>query len=142
MATSAAITPRCSSTPRIHRTRRRCAARSKWRGKTGRGDCSRRSGSSRLGRPVFAAEDGMSVMAVLFSILAATSTPAAYDPELTSYEYPFPVSFYELTSQRQKLRMAYLDVKPSQPNGRTVLLFHGKNFSAAYWEPTIRSLTA
>ena len=30
--------------------------------------------------------------------------------------------------------------EPAAPNGRTVLLLHGKNFSAAYWEPTIRAL--
>lgn len=73
---------------------------------------------------------------------AAAKPAAGLDPELTTYPYPFPVSFFELTAQRQKLRMAYLDVRPEQPNGRTVLLLHGKNFSAAYWEPTVRALTA
>jgi pimeloyl-ACP methyl ester carboxylesterase len=34
-----------------------------------------------------------------------------------------------------------MDVLPTQrPNGRTVVLLHGKNFSGAYWEPTIRVL--
>ena len=36
--------------------------------------------------------------------------------------------------------MAYVLAEPAEPNGRTVLLLHGKNFSAAYWEPTIRAL--
>jgi pimeloyl-ACP methyl ester carboxylesterase len=65
----------------------------------------------------------------------------AYDAELSNYPYPFPVSFHTFTAQGQPLRMAYLDVAPtSDANGRTVLLLHGKNFSAAYWGPTIRAL--
>ncbi|WP_370865974.1 alpha/beta fold hydrolase [Chondromyces apiculatus] len=35
------------------------------------------------------------------------AAPVALDPELTSYEYPFPVQLFSLTSQRQALRMAY-----------------------------------
>jgi pimeloyl-ACP methyl ester carboxylesterase len=34
-----------------------------------------------------------------------------------------------------------MDVKPSKPNGRTAVLLHGKNFCAATWESTIRTLT-
>ena len=71
----------------------------------------------------------------------STSNGPAYDADLTNFEYPFPVQFREFDSQRQKLRMAYMDVKPANPNGRTVLLLHGKNFSGAYWEDTIRALT-
>lgn len=67
--------------------------------------------------------------------------PGAFDPEATTYPYPRPVRFFELTAQRQSLRMAYLDVPPeSAPNGRTVLLLHGKNFGAFAWETTIASL--
>jgi pimeloyl-ACP methyl ester carboxylesterase len=65
------------------------------------------------------------------------------DAEATNFSYPFPVSFLPLTAQRQVLRLAYMDVSPSgRPNGRTVLLLHGKNFSGAYWEPTIRALAS
>ncbi|XXY49427.1 alpha/beta hydrolase [Sorangium sp. So ce269] len=71
----------------------------------------------------------------------AAAPAAGLDPELTSYAYPFPVRYLEVESQRQKLRMAYMDVQPEKPNGRAVLLLHGKNFSASYWEPTIRALT-
>jgi pimeloyl-ACP methyl ester carboxylesterase len=74
---------------------------------------------------------------------AAQAKPLVLDPELTTYAYPFPVAFHELTSQRQIVRMAYLDVAPTAAaNGRTALLLHGKNFSAAYWAPTIRALAA
>lgn len=37
------------------------------------------------------------------------------DPESTNFPYPYPVQFFELRSQAQTLRMAYLDVPP---NGR------------------------
>lgn len=74
-----------------------------------------------------------------------STAPAGADPrfdaELSAYEYPFPVHYLEFSSQRQKLKMAYMDVAPAQPNGHTVLLLHGKNFTGAYWAPTIRFLT-
>jgi pimeloyl-ACP methyl ester carboxylesterase len=72
-------------------------------------------------------------------LLAATT---AYDAELSAYPYPFPVRHFELRAQRQVLRMAYMDVQPETPNGETVVLLHGKNFCGAYWEDTIRALSA
>ncbi|HEY6077659.1 MAG TPA: alpha/beta hydrolase [Polyangiaceae bacterium] len=72
----------------------------------------------------------------------ASSADARFDAELSGSSYPFPVKHFELTSQRQKLRMAYMDVQPSEANGKTVLLLHGKNFSAAYWQRTIELLSA
>jgi pimeloyl-ACP methyl ester carboxylesterase len=36
--------------------------------------------------------------------------------------------------------MAYMDVRPDTPNGRTAVLLHGKNFCAATWERTITEL--
>jgi pimeloyl-ACP methyl ester carboxylesterase len=73
----------------------------------------------------------------------AAAVAAALDPELTTYAYPYRVWFHGPRSQGQALRMAYMDVAPTAPpNGRTVLLLHGKNFSAAYWAPTIGALTA
>jgi len=74
---------------------------------------------------------------------AAPASDPRFDAELSASPYPYPVAYFELASQRQKLRMAYLDVKPSQsPNGKSVLLLHGKNFSAAYWQSTVALLTA
>ncbi len=70
----------------------------------------------------------------------ADAPPPAYDPELTNYAYPRPVRVFALHDQRQDLKMAYVLAEPDPSNGRTVLLLHGKNFSAAYWEPTIRAL--
>ncbi len=70
------------------------------------------------------------------------SPQGALHPELTNYNYPFSVNFFEFESQSQKLRMAYVDVAAAKPNGRTIVLLHGKNFSASYWAPTIRALNA
>jgi pimeloyl-ACP methyl ester carboxylesterase len=69
------------------------------------------------------------------------ATTTALDPELTNYQYPFPVRFHEVDTQGQKLRMAYMDVASAKPNGRTAVLLHGKNFSGSYWASTIRALT-
>ena len=71
---------------------------------------------------------------------APSHEPRTFDAELTGYRYPRPVEFYEFTSQGQQLRMAYMLAEPEKSNGHTVLLLHGKNFSGAYWEPTIREL--
>lgn len=68
-----------------------------------------------------------------------TAVPLAID--LANYEYPFPVSTLQLKAQQQDLTMAFMDVAPEKPNGRTVLLLHGKNFNGAYWRSTISALT-
>jgi len=64
----------------------------------------------------------------------------AYDADLTAYPYPYEVHFRSFEAQGQSLRMAYMDVQPATPNGRAVLLLHGKNFSGAYWADTIAPL--
>ena len=80
-----------------------------------------------------------------FLLAAAAADPGdepAYGPELEGFDYAFPVQLFAFESQRQKLHMSYLDVSPQAPNGRTVVLLHGKNFCAATWEATrpVRSL--
>ena len=68
----------------------------------------------------------------------------ALDPLLTTYEYAYPVHFFEAKTQQQMLRMAYVDVAPSAATGakpRTIVLLHGKNFSAGYWAKTIELLS-
>jgi len=71
----------------------------------------------------------------------AAQRRAALDPELTNYQYPHPVGFHEFDTQGQRLRMAYMDIAAPRPNGRAVVLMHGKNFSGAYWAPTIKALS-
>src|SRR5665647_3248729 len=50
---------------------------------------------------------------------------------LEEYAYPYKVDWLNLNLEGQDLRMAYMDIKPAQPNGKTILLLHGKNFSGA-----------
>jgi pimeloyl-ACP methyl ester carboxylesterase len=72
----------------------------------------------------------------------ATKPPEALGIALEGYPYPHPVRFLPLTFQGQDVRMAYMDVAPTgKPNGRSVLLLHGKNFFGAYWRDTIRALS-
>lgn len=85
-----------------------------------------------------------------FLAIATTSAqiPISTIPEplgiaMENWQYPYPVQFLSLNIQGQDVRMAYMDVKPtSSPNGRTVVLLHGKNFFGAYWEQTIRLLAS
>lgn len=81
--------------------------------------------------------------ALLVLLFACRASASGFDPKLTAYAYPYPTQTFQVTTQRQTLTMVYVDVAPtSAPNGRTVLLLHGKNFSAAYWAPTIEALAA
>lgn len=70
---------------------------------------------------------------------AANDEQPEYDARLSDYSYPFDVHTFELDSQRQSLEMAYmhLSAEDGQP---TVLLLHGKNFAADYWEETANYL--
>jgi len=61
---------------------------------------------------------------------------------LEGFAYPYPVRYFELESQRQRLVMAYMDVGPETVGGSTVVLLHGKNFSGAAWGDTARALAA
>jgi pimeloyl-ACP methyl ester carboxylesterase len=64
------------------------------------------------------------------------------DATLSTYKYPYPVHYLMLKIQGQSLRMAYMDVQPKQPNGKVVMLLHGKNFCGAYWDSTAADLSA
>jgi pimeloyl-ACP methyl ester carboxylesterase len=63
--------------------------------------------------------------------------PADVKPGSITYDevaYPHPVAYFPVTLYGQDLRMAYMDVPPTgQPNGRTVILFHGMNFGGFYF---------
>jgi pimeloyl-ACP methyl ester carboxylesterase len=55
--------------------------------------------------------------------------------------YPYPVSYMRLTLYGQDVNMAYMDVPAAgQPNGRTVMLFHGMNFGGFYFAGPIELL--
>ena len=63
------------------------------------------------------------------------------DVMLANYEYPYKVDYINLNIQQQDLKMAYMDVKPANYNGKNIVLLHGKNFNGAYWKTTIERLT-
>ncbi|QHS54552.1 alpha/beta hydrolase [Mucilaginibacter sp. 14171R-50] len=61
---------------------------------------------------------------------------------LENVKYPYPVKFMPIHIENQDIRMAYMDVTPANPNGKTVMLFHGKNFGGYYWTNVIKWLSA
>ncbi len=62
---------------------------------------------------------------------------------LEEYEYPYPVRFLPLSNDLQPVAMAYMDIPPStEPNGKTVVLMHGKEFGCYYLRNVIEALTA
>ncbi|HXV19648.1 MAG TPA: alpha/beta hydrolase [Desulfuromonadales bacterium] len=71
---------------------------------------------------------------------AAAERPV-YGPHLQGFAYPHPTADFAFESQRQNLHMTYMDVRPAKPNGRTVVLLHGKNFCGATWEGTMKALS-
>lgn len=71
---------------------------------------------------------------------AAPATTPNYGARLERFDYPFPVRMMPLTVVGEPAEMAYMDVVPQRPNGRTIVLFHGKNFCGATWEATARPL--
>ncbi len=84
--------------------------------------------------------------AAILLALPLMSTHAAEQREpygigLEGYAYPYPVSLLPLVNEGEHVRMAYMDVAPAQPNGRIVVLLHGRNFPASYWAPVIKTLT-
>jgi pimeloyl-ACP methyl ester carboxylesterase len=74
-----------------------------------------------------------------FFLYAQNTKPL--DARLTNFEYPFKVQYFEASAQKQKLSMAYMDLKAENANGEVVMLLHGKNFSGAYWETTAKELS-
>jgi len=84
------------------------------------------------------------LLLTLPSISASAAEPAPREPygiDLEGFAYPYPVNLLPLTNDGEQLRMAYMDVAPAQPNGRVVVLLHGRNFPSSYWAPVIRTLS-
>ncbi|MCF2219688.1 alpha/beta hydrolase [Chryseobacterium sp. PS-8] len=79
------------------------------------------------------------ILIVSTSLLFSQVKPL--DAELTNYQYPFEVHFLNFTSQKNDLKMAYMDVQPTKSNGKVIMLLHGKNFNGAYWERTAKDLS-
>ncbi|WP_193211390.1 alpha/beta fold hydrolase [Luteolibacter marinus] len=71
---------------------------------------------------------------------AGDSTILPLDAKLDGYPYPYPVKYRKIVDPWHDLQGAYMDLAPAKPNGRAVLLLHGKNFSGAYWKETADAL--
>jgi pimeloyl-ACP methyl ester carboxylesterase len=87
------------------------------------------------------------LLAALPMGLALASLPAhaqarePYGIGLEGFAYPYPVQMLPLVNDGEPVRMAYMDVEPATPNGRSVLLLHGRNFPSSYWAPVIKTLS-
>ena len=81
------------------------------------------------------------LMALTMSSTGYAAEPVIYGPELEGFAYPFPLKRFVFESQRQSVQMAYMDVPAEKPNGRIIVLMHGKNFCGATWEATMRFLS-
>lgn len=87
------------------------------------------------------------IVFILFALLIAFSGHA--QPEglkvlglnLENYKYPFDVHYITVNSQGETYKMAYMDVQPEHPIGKSIMLLHGKNFNGAYWGQTAKRLS-
>lgn len=79
---------------------------------------------------------------MVLALAACASKPAekpqpvakGLDANLTNYEYPFTVKYYNFRAQEQDLRMAYMDASRVDQSDKVIVLLHGKNFSGEYFE--------
>src|SRR3954467_13674774 len=81
---------------------------------------------------------------LLSAAAAEAEQPFAREPYGTGLEgfaYPYRVPLLPLVNDGEQVRMAYMDIAPTAPNGRTVVLLHGRNFPSSYWAPVIKTLS-
>ncbi len=74
------------------------------------------------------------------ALALAQPADAQYGAELEGFDYPYPVQRFAFTSQGQAMSIAYMDLEPANPNGRTLVMFHGKNFCSASWDTLLDRL--
>src|SRR5215468_2839436 len=95
-----------------------------------------------MNRLLMAALCGALLASQLVATRAADTGPREpYGIDLEGFAYPYPVSLLPLVNDGEQLRMAYMDVAPAKPNGRAVVLLHGRNFPSSYWAPLIKTLS-
>jgi pimeloyl-ACP methyl ester carboxylesterase len=56
-------------------------------------------------------------------------------------QYPYPVKYVDINIDGQDAKMAFMDIRPANANGQSVILFHGKNFTGLYWKDVIAFLS-
>ena len=73
-----------------------------------------------------------------------SSPPADWGPmsiNLEGFEYPYPVEYMNFGVYGEDVRIAYMDVAPTESaNGRTVILHHGGLYYGWYWSKQIKAL--
>ena len=83
------------------------------------------------------------LLPLLVALTGAAHTEAPdFGARLERFTYAWPVETMKATVVGQPAEMAFMDVAPVNPNGRTVVLLHGKNFCGATWESSARALLA
>ncbi|KAG4031271.1 hypothetical protein MFRU_009g00620 [Monilinia fructicola] len=85
-----------------------------------------------------------SVIALARSTTLSHSLQDDPAPGGLAFPYPYPIHFYQFTSQQQILTMAYMDVPPSNFTSYTgtIVLLHGKMFCGASWNTTAHALSS
>jgi len=85
-------------------------------------------------------------LALLPSSAGARPADAVAAPDLGGnlerFTYPWPVQTMTFDIVGQPASMSFMDIAPARPNGRSVVLLHGKNFCGATRESTARALSA
>ena len=76
------------------------------------------------------------VVALLF-----ISVLLSFNLQAQNIHYPYPVKYITINIDEQNAKMAFMDVMPDTPNGNSVILFHGKNFTGLYWKNVISFLS-
>jgi pimeloyl-ACP methyl ester carboxylesterase len=74
-------------------------------------------------------------------LMGAAPEQRDFGPNLERFPYPWPVQIMTVDVVGQPATMAFMDLAAERPNGRTVVLLHGKNFCGATWESAARALT-
>lgn len=94
-----------------------------------------------MNRPILCAVLALLAVTPAWATDAPTTPREPYGIGLEGFPYPCPVNMLPLVNDGEQVRMAYMDIAPKQPNGRTVVLLHGRNFPSSYWKPVIVTLT-
>lgn len=95
---------------------------------------------------IFISMKKLFLLIVLFTLIFSHSNAQKTDTlsiTLENVKYPYPVKFFPINTEGQHIKMAYMDVAPTNAaNGKTAILFHGKNFGGYYWGNVIKALTS
>jgi pimeloyl-ACP methyl ester carboxylesterase len=93
----------------------------------------------------------LATLLLCFALTAGTQAQSLDGPSYANAEplgtamenwaYPYPVQMLQFEMEGRPVRMAYMDVKPQNPNGQTLLLMHGKNFGSDYWANTLKAMS-